>query len=66
MVLSYFTAYNIRNKFGIELNDDIAYRVGRVNAQYPGAYHIAVASDVRQTSKPPKRALVHSLIDSDV
>ncbi|MCP6210277.1 phosphomannomutase CpsG, partial [Klebsiella pneumoniae] len=32
--LTCFKAYDIRGKLGLELNEDIAYRIGRAYGQY--------------------------------
>lgn len=62
--LSCFKAYDIRGKLGTELNEDIAYRIGRAYAQHTGAKRVAVGGDVRPTSEPLKQALARGLMDS--
>lgn len=62
--LSCFKAYDIRGKLGAELNEDIAYRIGRAYAQHTGAKRVAVGGDVRLTSEPLKQALAQGLMDS--
>lgn len=37
MTLTCFKAYDIRGKLGAELNEDIAYRIGRAYAQFLNA-----------------------------
>ena len=68
MGLTCFKAYDIRGKLGEELNDDIAYRIGRAYAQHLGAKRVVVGGDVRPTSATLKQALANGLMDggSDV
>ncbi|MFH2135409.1 MAG: phosphomannomutase CpsG [Pseudomonadota bacterium] len=63
MKLSCFKAYDIRGKLGDELNDDVAYRIGRAYAHHLGAKRVVVGGDVRPTSEPLKRALAKGLMD---
>ncbi|MFL2765836.1 MAG: phosphomannomutase [Paracoccaceae bacterium] len=51
-----FKAYDVRGKLGEELNEDIAYRIGRATAQSLSAKTVAVGFDARATS--PDLALV--------
>ncbi len=62
--LNCFKAYDIRGQLGSELNEDIAYRIGRATAQYLNANTIAVGGDVRLTSESLKQALAKGLMDS--
>jgi phosphomannomutase len=55
--LTCFKAYDIRGRLGNELNEDIAYRIGRAYAQYLNAKRAVVVGDVRLTSEPLKQAL---------
>ncbi|MBL4900315.1 MAG: phosphomannomutase CpsG [Colwellia sp.] len=66
--LSCFKAYDIRGKLGTELNEDVAYRIGRAFAQHTKAKKVVVGGDVRLTSKELKLALANGLMDggSDV
>ncbi len=63
MTLTCFKAYDIRGKLGDELNDDIAYRIGRAYAQHLGAKRVVVGGDVRLTSGTLKQALSNGLMD---
>ncbi len=63
MTLTCFKAYDIRGKLGEELNDDIAYRIGRAYAQHLGAGRVVVGGDVRPTSATLKQALADGLMD---
>lgn len=61
--LTCFKAYDIRGRLGDELNEDIAYRVGRAYVQYLGAKRVVVGGDVRLSSETLKRALARGLMD---
>lgn len=61
--LTCFKAYDIRGRLGDELNEDIAYRIGRAYAQYLNAKRVVVGGDVRLTSEPLKQALAKGLMD---
>jgi phosphomannomutase len=63
MALSCFKAYDIRGKLGEELNEDIAYRIGRAYAQYFSPRSVVVGADVRLTSEGLKQALAKGLMD---
>jgi phosphomannomutase len=66
MTLSCFKAYDIRGKLGTEINEDIAYRIGRAFARFiqPGA--VVVGGDVRLTSEALKLAVARGLQDEGV
>lgn len=61
--LSCFKAYDIRGELGTELNEAIAYRVGRAFARSLNLKMVVVGSDVRQTSEGLKIALANGLRD---
>lgn len=61
--LGCFKAYDIRGKLGDELNENIAYRIGRAYVQYLQPRRVVVGGDVRLSSKELKRALAHGLMD---
>ena len=63
MTLTCFKAYDIRGKLGEELNEDIAYRIGRAYAQHLGAKRVVVGGDVRLTSESLKLAVARGLMD---
>ncbi|MBI3480639.1 MAG: phosphomannomutase CpsG [Nitrosomonadales bacterium] len=63
MSLACFKAYDIRGRLGDELNEDIAYRIGRAYAQHLSARRVVVGGDVRLTSEPLKQALANGLMD---
>ena len=76
--LTCFKAYDIRGKLEIELNGDIAYRIGRAygewlqrNPSQPplirgGEKTVVVGGDVRLTSEALKLALANGLMDAGV
>ena len=68
MKLECFKAYDIRGRLGDQLNDEIAYRIGRAYAQILSPRAVAVGGDIRLTSAPLKAALAQGLMDggSDV
>jgi len=61
-----FKAYDARGQVPEELNEDIAYRVGRAFAQFLNPKQIAVGRDVRLTSESLFTALTNGLMDSGV
>lgn len=62
--LTCFKAYDIRGKLGEELNEDIAYRIGRAYGEYLKPKKIIVGGDVRLTSEALKLALADGLRDA--
>ena len=48
--LTCFKAYDVRGKLGEELNEEIAYRIGRATAQFLNANTVVVGFDSRATS----------------
>lgn len=65
--LTCFKAYDIRGKLGSELNEDIAYRIGRAYGSFVGnGKQVVVGGDVRLTSESLKLALANGLQDAGV
>ncbi|VEI67516.1 Phosphomannomutase/phosphoglucomutase [Serratia fonticola] len=62
--LTCFKAYDIRGKLGEELNEDIAYRIGRAYGEFLKPKTIVLGSDVRLTSDSLKLALAKGLQDA--
>lgn len=62
--LTCFKAYDIRGELGPELNEDIAYRIGRAYGEFLKPKTIAVGGDVRLTSETLKQALARGLRDA--
>ena len=63
-LLTCFKAYDIRGKLGSELNEDIAYRIGRAYGEYLKPQKMVLGGDVRLTSESLKNALAKGLQDS--
>lgn len=64
--LTCFKAYDVRGKLGTELNEDIAYRIGRAYAQHLNAKRVVVGCDIRKSSNALKQALAKGLMDAGV
>ncbi|HEJ9095206.1 TPA: phosphomannomutase CpsG [Serratia odorifera] len=62
--LTCFKAYDVRGKLGEELNEDIAYRIGRAYGEFLQPKSIVLGSDVRLTSEGLKLALAKGLQDA--
>ncbi|MTH77838.1 phosphomannomutase [Paracoccus aestuariivivens] len=58
-----FKAYDVRGRLGIELDQDVAYRIGRAFAQLRGAREVVVGRDSRETSPELAEALIRGLND---
>ncbi|MBV1878061.1 MAG: phosphomannomutase CpsG [Pseudomonadales bacterium] len=66
MSLTCFKAYDIRGRIPDELNEDIAYRIGRAYAAFLKPGKVVVGHDIRLTSVSITEALVNGLLDSGV
>ncbi|AOA57004.1 phosphohexomutase domain-containing protein [Acinetobacter larvae] len=66
MSLKCFKAYDIRGQLDTELNEDIAYRIGRAYGQIYQPKTIAVGCDVRLSSPALKQALIRGLNEAGV
>jgi phosphomannomutase len=64
--LTCFKAYDIRGRLGDELNEDIAYRIGRAYAEHLHPQCIVIGGDVRLSSESLKMALANGLQDGGV
>ena len=64
--LTCFKAYDIRGKLGTELNEDIAYKVGRAYGQIYQPKTIVVGCDIRLSSEDLKQATIRGLNDAGV
>ena len=65
-MLTCFKAYDVRGRLGEELNEDIAYRIGRAFAEHLKAKCVVVGCDIRKSSEPLKLALSRGLMDAGV
>jgi phosphomannomutase len=64
--LTCFKAYDVRGRIPDQLNEEIAYRIGRAYAQVVKPKKVVVGSDIRLTSESLKQALSDGLRDSGV
>lgn len=64
--LNCFKAYDIRGRIPDELNEDLAYRIGRAYAVTVQPRRAAVGHDVRLSSPTLATALANGLLDSGV
>ena len=62
--LTCFKAYDIRGQLGVELNEEIAYRIGRAYAEFLQPKSIVLGGDVRLTSEALKTALSEGIRDA--
>ncbi|WP_285834465.1 phosphomannomutase CpsG [Kangiella sp. TOML190] len=63
---SCFKAYDIRGKLEEELNDEIAYKIGRAFAKKLKPHSVVVGGDIRLTSEELKLAVANGLRDEGV
>lgn len=61
--LTCFKSYDIRGEIGPELNEEIAYRIGRAYCEFLTPQKVILGSDVRETSESLKKAIAHGLMD---
>ncbi len=61
-----FKAYDLRGRIPTELNDDVAYRVGRGYAQFLNPKRVVVGRDIRLSSAELADALCRGLTESGV
>ena len=64
--LACFKAYDIRGQLGTELDDDIAYRIGRAYAAFLLPETVVVGGDMRLSTESLKTALSNGLRDGGV
>ena len=64
MKITCFKAYDIRGRVPDELNNDVAYRIGRAFVEFLGAKTVVVGHDIRLTSASLTDALVNGLTDA--
>ncbi len=64
--LDCFKAYDVRGRVPDQLNEDIAYRIGRAYAQVVRPGSVVVGHDIRLTSEALKLALANGLRDAGV
>jgi phosphomannomutase/phosphomannomutase/phosphoglucomutase len=66
MNLSCFKAYDIRGRVPDELDEDLAYRIGRAYAAFLQPYRVVVGHDIRLSSPAIAGALTSGLLESGV
>lgn len=64
--LSCFKAYDVRGRIPHELNEDIAYRIGKAYASYLAPSKVVVGHDIRLSSRSISDALIKGLTESGV
>jgi phosphomannomutase/phosphomannomutase/phosphoglucomutase len=64
--ISCFKAYDVRGRVPDELNEDLAYRIGRAYAAFLSPARVAVGRDIRFSSLPLTEALMAGLNDAGV
>ena len=62
--LTCFKAYDIRGRLGTELNEEIAYRIGRAYAEFLKPKSIVLGGDIRLTSEALKASLSEGIRDA--
>ena len=62
--LTCFKAYDIRGQLGTELNEEVAYRIGRAFAEFLKPKKVVLGGDVRLTSEELKQALARGICDA--
>ena len=61
-----FKAYDVRGRVPEELDEDLAYRIGRAYAAFVGPRNVAVGRDIRLSSSALATALTRGLTDAGV
>ena len=56
-----FKSYDIRGKLGVDLNEDVAFRIGWAFARCLAAKTVVVGRDGRESSPALQRALMRGL-----
>ncbi|MDC1210340.1 phosphomannomutase CpsG [Porticoccaceae bacterium] len=62
--LTCFKAYDIRGQLGTELDEEIAYRIGRAYAEFLKPTSVVLGGDIRLTSEALKAALSEGIRDA--
>ncbi len=64
--LSSFKAYDVRGKVPTELNEDLAYKIGRAYTKLINCKEVVIGFDVRKSSVSISEALIKGFTDSGV
>ena len=62
--LTCFKAYDIRGEIGVNIDEGIAYRIGRAVAQHFGAQSVVIGFDARETSSGFAAAAARGAMDA--
>ena len=62
--LTCFKAYDIRGEIGVNIDEGVAYRVGRAAAQHLGAKSVVIGFDARETSPAFAAAAARGAMDA--
>ena len=62
--LTCFKAYDIRGQLGTELDESVAYRIGRAYAEFLKPKNVVLGGDIRLTSESLKAALSEGIRDA--
>ena len=62
--LTCFKAYDIRGEIGVNIDEDIAYRIGRAVAQNFAAKSVVIGFDARESSPPFADAVARGVCDA--
>jgi len=66
ITISGMKAYDLRGRIPEELNEDVAYRIGRAYAEFVKPGKVIVGRDIRLSSEQLGKALEEGLLDSGV
>ena len=62
--LTCFKAYDIRGEIGVNIDEDMAYRIGRATAQHLKAKTVVIGFDARETSPAFAAAAARGVMDA--
>ena len=62
--LTCFKAYDIRGEIDVNIDEDIAYRIGRATAQHFKAKTVVIGFDARETSPAFAAAAARGVMDA--
>ena len=62
--LNCFKRYDVRGKLGTEINEGIAYQIGRATAQFLNTQSVVVGFDARETSGQLAKAAAKGICDA--
>ncbi|MBN1114842.1 MAG: phosphomannomutase/phosphoglucomutase, partial [Oligoflexia bacterium] len=59
-----FKAYDVRGLYGKDIDEDLAYKIGRAFVEYTGAANVAVGRDMRLSSASLSENLIKGITDA--